>query len=342
MLETLTIRAINPDNKLEIDKLIQLYLNAYGKRYPFSYVYDYKFWSGQIGHRLVTIGLFLQSNLFGSISLRADGRDKQNIQLCFSVLDPRLLHLRDEVEPALISLIERLSDNQNWTQVYYFDFDRTRSQHSLADRISLAHETAILPCFVKNFSAAESPIGLVIKARRLGECKTKPIYVPKEHKGIIELLYKEADIKREFDSSISKRVKTTGSTAEGNRGIRVLSRLREHSHVALVDPSLTASFKSTIKALATVENPNRFVFLNLFDPATPAFYEELKNYRFVGIAPNLQGRDSLVLWQGMKFDSNSYDSAKARMLAHYSENYDLNLAKTAADSIDFMGARESP
>lgn len=339
MIGTPYIRALNADNKVELDKLIELFFRAFGKRYPISGAYDNRFWSTQIGHRIISIGIFLQNNLVGHVGLRPDGGNVQHVQVCFAVLDPRIVHLWQDIAPQLRELISSMSKRQDWQAIYHFDFDRERLQQFFTKDIVGNREPAILPAFFADPMRPEqnpaSLIGLKLRIHLLKPRSDVIVYPPPVHRDIVTTIFDQLEIPAQIGKPVKKSKKQKRSERIESTGLKMISPPGDGCYMALATPSNCSDIERCLTLLSKIEVRSKYLFVDLADPETPNFCDLMREYRFVGVVPCLQGRDSIVYWQGPNFDLTRYHSFQSRLLAEYSQSYSLTDAQAQVAAIDY-------
>ena len=342
----LRVTALNPDNAVEIAQLIDLFKCCYGESYPLRKVYDPQFWRAHAGFRFTSIVALYADQPVMHLALHPERNGTDRVQLCLMANHPDLLttgvdreRLRQELRTKISEILNSLGARQNWQLLYQFIFDGISYPATHTDRITHRENTTetfattFCPQYLTSSSASLSS-GVqqrckdVILAQRVistARAQQRRLYVPRAHANIVEQLYRPLGWPRSFSSSSHGRKLRDRATIPADFPAvdqRTYSRTGV-SHMFL-QPSLIRSEKSVIKALKNAETPSCFAFINATDPSCPSLAEKLEenSFRFCGVVPLLEGRDSLAYWRS---DPQWLDSAltQSHPLASYIKSYSL-------------------
>ena len=256
---------------------------------------------------------------------------------------------------ALWKAVSHTAQRQGWESIYkYISTGDDRIQPILARAFGLA-DTAIYPGYRSSairsrrhgHPSSESvmvdispPVVVAQRALSPNSGSETPVYVPEQHLEMVRCLYEPLGLKRTFCAS-SEGVHEAPAIAADAQGVE----LRSFRHTGLcqlfVQPSLLSSFQRAAVEVDAARFNDCVVFVNLFDSRTPAFCEFLEEngFRFSGIVPLLQGRDSILYSRRRSglIDEGSFSTAKAKTLASYIQSYSVdwstgNLPSYASES----------
>ncbi|RMD85871.1 MAG: hypothetical protein D6808_04450 [Candidatus Dadabacteria bacterium] len=331
-MEKLFVRALNPDDRVELEKLVGLFTTLTGSTYPIRTVYDSQFWAAHIGVRFCSVGVFHEGSLIGHFAICPDSRMRSNVRIAFPLFDMRYIDLQEMIRKEVAVLIDRLCRRNRWSTTYYFIFDSGRADQKFILQMLGGSETALCPHYFLESAKSQSIVGADkagTDSRRISvyvvenpACRnTLPshtVYVPKHHKDICSYLYEPFGLNREFRRKPDSKVQIFLGAEE--RGVDI-KRYKETgvTHIC-VSPSLIHDRNKALNQIASLGDEPVFLFVNMFDPGCPSFVERMEDVGFVfcGILPLLMGRDSIVMWKKNQELSLKYvPSERGKALAEY-------------------------
>jgi hypothetical protein len=359
----ITYRIVNQDNQRQIECIVNLFKDAYGDNFPRKAVYDTRFWSQHIGRRFTSILIFLNDEAVGHIALQRDSANSRHMELALPAFQNNFMHAAEEISNFISDLCERTARRQDWEMLYCFIYRDCKSLHYIANASLELHETLICPEYLKsslndgvlqkaqnsNEQSASSQ-HVLIGLRYFQQTNQQPnnnkdsllkidksaintetiLYMPKRHRKICEYLYQPLGIRRVFshksNSALEEALPAEGRAVEANYYARV-GVLN-----TFLTPSLLASSNKKLQDLLKQDVRAHYIFVNMLDSKCPETCEILENngFRFCGVFPLLRGKESIVYFKdhGSNLGIASLSSTRAKVLAHYIENYDLDVSIT--------------
>jgi hypothetical protein len=275
------------------------------------------------------------------------------MQLYMPVCDPAYLAQAAEIRATMADLMHRLSLRQNWEMLYSYQFMQIPEQawfsHFLVDGIDVALWPASLPAGsslpsglkrgTKGIEEEEtSGVGSVLISQRVLETPAgqKPdnivLFAPNRHIQFCRWIYQSLGLRFTITSDLEEASKQV-SSEKNNLPVLALSAdrraIERHTHrragfsICFVEPSLAASFRDLEKVLDRRARCADYVALNMLDPKTPQFAEQLENSGFGlgGVLPYHRNRHTLLYYRtASNFDWNSISQSST--LFDYLKNND--------------------
>lgn len=339
-ISDLLIRTINPDNKVEIRDLVHLFRRVYGKSFPISSVYDEAFWSSHVGIRFNSLVAIHEGRIVGHCAIYPEKGVPNIVQLNYMLCDPMYRHLLPGLCRETWQIISKQSIRQNWNMIYNFTFGSSPFTQLLQNKVLNGHEVALMPAYlpnskmrprglrIKKGAATENDRGHVLISQRTfspNKLTSRTIYAPKSHRDIIRYLYAPLNLPRVFDysNSIAKLEKAVYADFPA---VDMQSFTTTKVRHVYIQPSLVNMPSKTVSEIEdSCPDPSAalYLFINLSDPRCPDFCDMIENrgYKFCGVLPVLQGRDSIIFWRENQnsdyFNIDNFYSESARVLARY-------------------------
>lgn len=331
-MSQVTTKAANPDNELLIRDLISLLKSNYGESYPAKGAYDLTFWKNHIGARFISLLGYKDQKLAGHIALQPERCNKKHVQLSLPIYDISSHAFIYSFSSQVSEYIERLASRQDWELSYSFVFSKMPLLQQICEDLLNLNTTALWPACLspkllahsqpRDTSATNSHLLISHRIHNLRDDSERCLFVPKRHLGISRYLYRSLDLKRSFRSEFSGDLHTTEGLPADARAIETHSFPRSNIALSFIHPSLLSSTDKLRCSLANTSISSRFLFINLHDPACPAFCRDVENlgFCFGGIMPLLKNRDSIVFFNDTCFsplDTRDFYSPTAKNLAKY-------------------------
>ena len=346
----LKVKALNVDSESEIARLCSLYSRSYGEKFNLTPLDASRFWKSRVGNRFTTIVVQSDSRFIASVSLRPDRDNPAHIQLYMPVCDPDCLAEAVEIRTAIADLMHRLSLRQNWEMIYSYQFLQIPEQawfsHFLVDGTDVALWPACLPSGSKQDRNKKSEgrsidksIGSVLISQRVLavpsasiELKTV-LFAPTKHLDFCRWVYnemglsftitnqvgmlsKDTQMSKEFFGDLSAAPTVTQALAlpADRRAIERQAHRQAGFSICFVEPGLTSGFRELENILQRKALCADYVALNMLDPMTPAFAEQLEQIGFGlgGVLPYHRNRHTLLFYRtdaSFNWDSIKNDSA---------------------------------
>lgn len=345
----LKVKALNVDSESEIARLCSLYSRSYGDKFKLTPLDDIRFWKSRVGNRFTTIVVQNDSRFIASVSLRPDRDNAAHIQLYMPVCDPVCMEDAAEIRTAITDLMHRLSLRQNWEMIYSYQFLQIPEQawfsHFLVDGIDVALWPACLPSGSKqdknkkNESASQKGIGSVLISQRV--LATPPVvgnqqtvlFAPQKHLDFCRSIYNEMGLsfqitnkvesllnsrkvpgKKSGLSNLSATVSASLALPADRRAIERQAHRQAGFSICFVEPGLTSGFRDLERILQRKALCADYVALNMLDPATPIFAEQLEQIGFGlgGVLPYHRNRHTLLFYRtGAAFDLTEIENDSA-------------------------------
>lgn len=353
---TLKVKALNADCEAEVTHLCDLYKRSYGAQFRLTPVDDSRFWKSRVGNRFTTILVHADSKLIASVSLRADRENPAHIQLYLPVCDPAYLSVAANIRTAITDLMHRLSLRQKWEMLYSYQFLQIPEQawfsHFLVDGVDVALWPSSLPSGSKhekrNLDAnADIGLGSVLISQRVLEIPLEQsdgktvLFAPKRHVQFCRWIYESMGLSYTITDNLeeaskravevhSEKAKKSIEQSLANSPLLALSAdrraIERHTHrqagfsICFVEPSLTSGFRDLENILNRKARCADYVGLNMLDPKTPLFAEQLEKIGFGlgGVLPYHRNRHTLLYyktvsdfqWKSIKQESPVFNYLK--------------------------------
>ena len=312
-MSELCVRAIDADNRLQVNDLIDLFYRVHENSYPIRKVYDVKFWNTHLGNRFSGIGVFADSELVAHIALRPEPDCQQIVRLDYPILAPRLGRIRELALEKLSDFIARQAERQSWKLGYYFMLEDRPNEHTILQRVLPAHTTAICPSYFAEANGLERSWEAPHEARPQKRIfmsisqhyyldrvtQQRELFVPPRHLKLATRVFRPLMRYRQFlrpsHAALQGTAQSKACCTRRFQGNGVLE--------AFVRSVYAPDAEELLESMHSNPAASNFVFVNLEDPACPAYCErlEMRGFRFCGFLPELRGQDSIAYWIGNDF-----------------------------------------
>jgi len=361
-VEDIHLKAANPDNEVEIKQLSNLFRRVYGKSFPIDSVYDPQFWRTHIGTRFISVIAVRKGRIIAHLGAYPDSDEPRHVQLCFPLCDPAYSHLIPMLGKGAWSILQKQAQRQRWKMIYYFVFGNVPDMQQMADSIFFTKEVAICPDYLpasnlrprgnknvkgirRTSNGSRTHISITQRIITAEENPPLKLFIPRHHRQMIECLYEPLGLKRTFMDR-PKHLREAHALPAEARAVEKNYFSKTGVVHSFVHPSLLPGRPDDVEGLSANGNSQVYAFVNMEDPACPAFCEKLedKGYQFCGILPLLKGRDSVVYYKASstvlqqadrQFDEDFFYSPRAKMLASYTKDQDPQKALTLLDGVPF-------
>ncbi|MDC0357970.1 hypothetical protein OAO01_04070 [Oligoflexia bacterium] len=350
------IRATSPDNDLVIRDIISLFHEAYGDTYPVQSIYQQQFWKSHVGSRFTSLVAVHNEEVIAHLAASKDSQSEYHFQICFPVCKPDLVDHIPALGKKAWEVFTRQGKRQDWQMIYYFTFNNVPAFQQLADNVLHTQEVAICPSYfpATNFRTrglksqqsflTDHRTNIVVTQRvfpRTGEHK-RTLFVPHYHEAICKELYSTLPLVREFEGSLLQDASIPLVSAVGASAIQRACFTQTGTCHAFVQPSLVENHEAAVCDIDTSRAISSFVLVNLEDHSCPSFCHILEEhgYRFCGVFPLLRDHDRIMYFKGKELNHpvETYQSARAQMLADYMESYTVLNTKAAIPLADQLPA----
>jgi len=286
------INAINPDNKVEINQLVDLFKSTYSNSYPIKNVYDPVYWHNHIGSRFFSLVAKIDDQIVFHVGVCPDTDDPKRVRLVFPCCKPEIEQNINLHEMFLTKLL-KIAAKQSWSQWYYFLMDcHPQMSHSLFSILG-GHVVSLLPDYFETNPILERSFGhvnLIQKNLILSKPQSSDIFLTVAHAKFATTFFSKLDLARHIQTEPMSNLTIK---AEGRSMQSLHYKDTNISHV-MIEPSIVVSERSLIQQLSKILGRSHYVFLNILDPMaiTVAEYLERAGYILTGFIPNILGRDS--------------------------------------------------
>ncbi len=297
-MDKVSVRAINPDNKVEIDSLINFIKNSLPESYPIKSVFDDKYWQNHLGSRFFSLVAKNEAGeILAHIGICRDAL-ANHIRIVYPVIKPNL-KITSSFKSAITSFLNNLKIRQGWDLYYYFllneNLESARSLHELLG----GEIIAVCPNYFQggDNSTTGQTVSIVMNML-VEEVETRgkeiPVYVPKNHLDIIQTIYKQIPLTRIIKSD-AKTISAVHLPAEA-LSVEIKSFSQTNVAHVSIEPSLVSNSKEMISQLRGINSGSHIIFLNIRDPLAPTVAATLENegYLFTGALPLILNKECLV------------------------------------------------
>jgi hypothetical protein len=318
----LRIRALNPDNRLEAEQLVDLFREHYGNAHPFKKVYDRSFWLHSKQSKIEPGGLISLIAVHQGKFIAHIGIDKNTSTGAVQVLLPAI---HPDYKPKLFhivrsfwSTLERMAERQNWKMVFEYNLTVQPLLQMLSAKCYHSETTAILPCPAVSYgfgkvNLGEADLGTAVLV--MSHVLQKPqkdeikLYPPAAHAKKIKELYAAVDLPRTFNEA-KRKVKFDSVSLHNSKEIKVRkngavkarSLRRFGLYQVRILPSHLVDFGEAVGVISKFEQQcllleQRLTLqIALDDPQCPQFCSSLEQmgFRFCGVLPMFADHDYIA------------------------------------------------
>jgi hypothetical protein len=277
-VDSLKIKACNPDNTVETSQLVGLFRDSYGDQFPFSSVYDKDYWSRQAGVRFLSVLAMRKFRVVGHLGARPESANPRVVQICFPACAAEIRDEAVECAKEAWSILHAVSSRKNWSAVYFSSFSDLELMQRIGTEALGVRSTAILPGYIPiqnprcNRSARRSRDGgrsHAVVAQRLlqnpAASPSTPLYIPERH----------AEISRELLTGIGMVAAAGRINIESSQNAAALPAdapaLQSHffkewgSAYYVVRPTLLTSFQDSLFEVSRGGESHPFIFVDARD-----------------------------------------------------------------------------
>lgn len=301
MSEDIRIRALDPDNEVEIARVIDLFRARYGEIFPNQKLFDLGFWKTHFTTSAIGLVAEIGREIVAYVALRPERDNPRHVQLMFPVCDATVTARIPELASAAWRTILRLATRQGWEALFLYGFTRSDTLQRVTSEIVGSHEVALLPDFFPaNSAAGAERLHSLLAVRYFGSPAPATWYVPERYRDIVQTLAQPLGLVRTIESSTRRM--PPQPLRSGAEPYSLMAPTANGVCQIAVTPSLLRDVAPVI-ALTGADNAEvAFVHVDLTDPAAPAVIDELEaaGLAFAGIAPLLHGRDALILYRSRR------------------------------------------
>lgn len=305
-----------PENALEIEALIDLFIRHYGDSYPVPEVYDSEFWSSAGGDvepesQADPLGSYLTSaivkhaiddRILAHLAIRSQERGK--IELIFPAVDPDWRSELSSISDLLWNFVVITAGKRLGDLIFFFArSDRSASQ-LIATQNFQALEMALVPTGKGGFGA-DDPSTLLLMYKYLNSASQRSeLFFPDGHAEFLNRLLKGTD----YSASESEGMLVGSSTVDTPSFSRAFWNVRHWCHDVFAVSMLAVmprQFSNPIQALDYIlwqeceqrrKGRRLGVEIALDDPKCPELCRMLENagFQINGIVPNVAGHDFVL------------------------------------------------
>lgn len=341
-MNNLVCKAASPDNKFELQAIVDLLKAVYGESFPLPGVYDPQFWHQHIGHRFTSILVYRGRQLVGHLAAQREGADGRMIQILYPLCHPDYREESEQILGAAWALLEKQCLRQQWHGIYFFSFAHTPEMVAFGERTLRVRRTALCPAYfpssnLKNQGArksgSRSPAAsrthqatertdIIIGQRFFApeQEKMHSIFVNEQHHDLVSKLYHSIGLPRDIKTSAS-REKLSSYPLPADRSA-IETRYFSQSGImhAYVEPSLLTSDSELATHFQRPHSISTFVFVKAYDPRALETAQWLENhgYEFSGILPHIHDRESLLFSHTTSESSFRAEDAETLLLSEFS------------------------
>ena len=300
---SLEIRALNPDNHQDIERIIALYQRCYGSGYPFARVYRPHFWKGQgapsRAAKFVNLVAVDGQEFVGHLGVKLEPQTGQAEIYSIAVDLSRRQNLFKTGHAAWAALAALAKRQEIYVISHYCPLLHPALQ-LLSVKCFHSVETAILPAYLTGRD--DPPPGILCRsgailmhrALRPDPGQLRYLYPPPRHSRIIASLYRPLLLRRAF------RLNSPGSSEIPPDNTARTRLFRRHAVLqAVLKPS---GAPDLARALALLEkqaeqlSAKPYLQIRLDHPSCPSICSlaEYQGFAFCGILPNTEGHDYLL------------------------------------------------
>ncbi len=324
MSEDIRIRALDPDNEVEIARVIDLFRGSYGEIFPNQKLFDLGFWKTHFTTSAIGLVAEIAREIVGYVALRPEKEFERHVQLMFPVCDKSVSARIPELARATWSTIHRLATRQDWEAIFLYGFTRSETLQQVTADVVGSHEVALLP----DFFPANTPTGVerlhsLLALRVFHSPSPRTLFVPERHREIVQSLLQPLGLVRTIETT-TRRAAPQPSRA-GTEPFALMAPTANGVCQIAVTPSLLKEVAPVIAMTGTDNAEVSFVHVDILDPAAPAVIDELESagLSFAGVAPLLHGRDSLILYRArgpLNLTEAVYAPASKRLVKYLTNN----------------------
>lgn len=299
------IKAASPDNEVEIKALIDLFSRAYGDRFPVKGVYEPKFWSTHINKRFISLLAYHNDQLCGHIAFQPERDHPRQVQVTLPVSDYAYLRANSIFASDVCEIVEDLASRQGWHSLYFFVFCSIPAMERISGDIFGLSSVGFFPAYlpsdlspVESDSNNDTACSIMVTARcfpSFQRFSTGILYVPQQHRRVVQDLYQEIGVQREFrEIDVNGQFEEAAIPADC-RAIERQFFKRAGVEQLFVHPSLVST-QEFIDNLSMKDGVlSQYIFLDMRDRKCPDMCEDLEKlgFRFGGILPFVKGRESI-------------------------------------------------
>lgn len=330
-MDTYKIKACNPDNELEVARLITTFRDSYGEQFPFRGVYDREFWHRSAGSRLMSLLAVNRHEVLAHLAARPEPHNPQTVQICFPACADGFQSEAVSAARQAWKMLSSVAERQQWHSIYFGSF----SDIELMQRIGLealeVSTCAILPgyipvqnprCASRRGNALSTRSHVAVGSRTLISHSgvDSPLFIPERHRDIVTELLTSAGRADCLDRLSAPTASSATISADSAQGIEQrFMRDWESLHI-LVRPGKLDDFSQPLNLAREYHLGSPFIFVDARDPRCPAMCDHLEanGFGFCGILPDVFGTETLAYSHSdAPIDARDFICPQARRLAHY-------------------------
>lgn len=306
-MDTLYCKAASPDNKFEMQSIVELFEAVYGDTFPLSSVYNMQYWQQHIGKRFTSILVYQGRKLVGHLAAQPEGSDGKMVQILFPLCHPSLRDDCDQILETAWAMFEKQACRQQWQGIYYFAIAHAPEMVQFGERVLKVKSIAFCPAYFPALGVAQSRANNSLLSERadiiVGQRfftpeheKQRSIYVGKDHVDLVSKLYRAINLPRDIKTA-ANRDKLSSYPLPADRSA-IETRFYAKSGIlhAYIEPSLLTSESELAKDFLRPHSDSTFIFVKAYDPRALEVAEwlEANEYEFSGILPFVHDRESLL------------------------------------------------
>jgi hypothetical protein len=314
--EDIVIRALNPDNRREVEMLVELFVKNFGTSYPFQQVYDHEFWAAKSDDiensddGLISIVGVDEKRFVAHLALRPE-KTYGRVEMLLPAIHPSYRKQVFKMSRLFWRCILEQAKRQNWSLIYHYSL----ISHPVSQLVSAKcfHSDPVL--FLPNYIPSNQyrmtgmwrpndQTSILVMYNVLQETAIEPVtlYPPVRHARMIEKIYQPLKLNRSFkilnenETSILQFGKNI-SLHDSASSTFCIERFNL-CHLMLTPsklPSLEYAF-DRIKEYTQNSEKKLFIHIALDDILCPILSKalELKGYKFCGALPLQDKHDYIV------------------------------------------------
>jgi hypothetical protein len=306
----IAIRAINADNRRDVERLVHLLTSYYGAGHSFDGVYDTEYLLAQVEELdakacVMSLVAELNEQFVAHIALRFD-HGKKSVELLFPAIRPEQMNRLIDISHAFWSRIGELADKQNWELIYQYSPVSESALQIISAKFFESHDMALFPD-VKPVDVSSSAFrrlqtfSLMYHVFSASSEKQKYLYPPAKHGAKVEELLGPARHNRVVIKDV-KKVSAIQTPQFREEPVLVGYREIPGIHEITIAPDKLDDRRETLEYLrefaarGAKEGSRVCVKVAMENSSCPSFCSDLESigFRFCGVSPFIDNRDYIL------------------------------------------------
>ncbi len=296
------VKALDPDNQVEVTQLSELYKAAYGDRFKLARVNEASFWAVKSSFRFSTLLVYAGNKVVASVALRKDRDNEKHVQLYMPAIHPEFIVKQDDIGRSLKDFIQKLADRQEWELTYSYQFLQMEDQAEFAALLVDGTETALWPSSLPLNPVASKGLGPVLVSMKVLTSGMKDklnLYAPVSHLNFCVDLYRRLGINVSFNENQGSDISSLHGLSADKRAFERRVHQNAGFSLSFIEPSLFKNFDQLKSKLTKQSESADYIALDLIDPLTPEFAQKLEELGFQlgGLLPYIRNRHNLLYFR---------------------------------------------